>query len=125
MFRGRVVQQTMFQRYGGIARVSDLVFGFYDRVLASERLAPFFRGCDMRRLVEHQAKYISSVMGGPTSYTERQLRELHAHLPITSEDFDEMLEHFRAAMEERDYDPADVEAVMRKLASLRKVIVTR
>lgn len=119
------MRQTIFQRYGGLERVSDLVMGFYDRVLASERLAPFFRGSDMRRLIEHQAKYISAVMGGPASYTEDQLREVHAHLAITSRDFDEMLSHFRAAMQDKGFAPEDTEAVMRKLAGLRRAIVNR
>ena len=118
------MQHTIFHRYGGVERVSDLVMGFYDRVLGSERLAPFFRGCDMRRLIEHQARYISAVMGGPTSYTDAELREVHAHLAITDADFDEMLGHFRAAMEERGYAAQDIEAVIRKLAGLRRVIVS-
>ena len=117
------MQQTMFQRYGGIERVSDLVMAFYDRVLASDRLAPFFQNCDMRRLIEHQAKYISTVMGGPPSYTEAQLRDVHAHVAITGADFDEMLGHFRAALDEKGFAPADAEAVVRRLATLRRVIV--
>lgn len=115
----------MFHRYGGLDRVSDLVMRFYDRVLASERLAPFFRGIDMRRLVEHQAMYISAVMGGPASFSEAHLREVHAHLEISDADFDEMLAHFRAAMEEKAFAPEDKEAAMRRLASLRRVIVSR
>lgn len=119
-----LVRQTIFQRYGGLERISDLVMAFYDRVLASERLAPFFRGADMRRLIEHQAKYIAAVMGGPASYTDQQLREAHSHLAITGADFDEMLGHFRAAMQEKGFAPEDTEAVMRRLAALRRVIVT-
>ena len=115
----------MFQRYGGIDRVSDLVMRFYDRVLSSERLAPFFRGIDMRRLVEHQANYISAVMGGPASFTDEHLSEVHAHLEIREGDFDEMLEHFRAALDESGFAPEDAEAVIRRLAALRRVIVSR
>ncbi len=95
----------------------------YDRVLASDRLGPFFRGCDMRRIMEHQAKYISSVMGGPASYTDAQLRDLHVHVSITADDFDEMLGHFRAALEEKEFTAEDTETVMRRLAGLRRVIV--
>ena len=82
---------TMFERYGGLAFVSRVVLGFYDRVLASARLAPFFADTDMQRLVEHQAKFISSVMGGPESHTEAMLRDAHAHLDIDDGAFDEMI----------------------------------
>jgi hemoglobin len=115
----------MFQRYGGLDRVSDLVMRFYDRVLGSERLAPFFQGIDMRRLVEHQAMYISAVMGGPASFSDTHLHEVHSGLGIGDADFDEMLAHFRGAMEEKGFAPEDTEAVMRRLASLRRVIVSR
>lgn len=115
----------MFQRHGGLERVSDLVMAFYDRVLASKRLAPFFRNADMRRLIEHQAQYISAVMGGPASYTEAQLHEVHAHLDIADADFDEMLGHFRAAMREKGFPAEDIETVLRRLAALRRVVVSR
>ena len=115
----------MFQRYGGFDAVSDLILGFYDRVLASERLSPYFRGCDMRRLMEHQAKYLSTVMGGPASYTEAQLREIHEPLDITRSDFDHMLDQLRDAMEEKGFERGDIDAVIRRYTSLRPVIVTR
>ena len=82
---------TMFERYGGFAFVTRFVLSFYDRVLASAGLAPFFADTDMARLVEHQAKFISSVMGGPASYTDGMLRDVHAHLPIDGAAFDEMI----------------------------------
>src|SRR5262245_36528293 len=86
----RPTPDTMFERYGGLSFISRVVLSFYDRVLASVRLAPFFVDTDMQRLVEHQAKFIASVMGGPECYTEAMLRDAHAHLPIDDRAFDEM-----------------------------------
>lgn len=119
------MQQSMFQRFGGAEAVAGLVLRFYDRVLAAERLSPYFRNCDMRRLIEHQAKYLSAVMGGPASYSEDELREMHAHLGVTGGDFDEMLRQLRGAMEEAGFAREDIDVVMRRYASLRRVIVTR
>jgi len=116
--------QSMFQRYGGAEEASELIFALYDRVLASRRLAPFFASCDMRRLIEHQTRYIASVMGGPTSYDDDHLREVHAPLGIGPDDFDEMLDHFRAAMAGRGYDAADIADLLRRLSALRRVVVT-
>lgn len=47
----------LFHRLGGLTGVSRIVLALYDRVLASARLEPYFRGVDMRRLVEHQANF--------------------------------------------------------------------
>jgi len=116
--------QSMFHRYGGSERVSELIFAFYDRVLASARLAPYFATCDMRRLIEHQTRYISAVMGGAASYDDDHLRDVHAPLGIGSEDFDEMLGHLRSAMDDRGYDAAEIDGLMRRISVLRRMVVT-
>ena len=114
---------TMFERYGGLAFISRVVLNFYDRVLASARLAPFFADTDMQRLVEHQAKFISSVMGGPESYTDGMLRDVHAHLPIDGAAFDEMIGLLRLTLEDFRIAPADVGAIIAALDARRAHIV--
>ena len=57
--------ETMFERYGGFARVSRVVSSFYERVLESPSLAPYFAGIDMRRQIDHQTKFIASIRAGP------------------------------------------------------------
>ena len=75
--------------------------------------------------MEHQTRYISAVMGAPPSYSEAHLREVHATVGITNADFDEMLTLLRLAMTDSGYDAADTDQVIRKLAALRPVIVTK
>src|SRR5262245_29534974 len=116
---------TMFERYGGLPFVTRLVLSFYDRVMASAALSPFFAETDMQRLVDHQAKFISSVMGGPSSYSNATLREVHAHLSIDDRAFDEMLGLFKATLEEVKIDGADVDAIMVELNAHRAHIVRR
>jgi hemoglobin len=114
---------TMFERYGGLPFVTRFVLSFYDRVLASIRLAPFFANSDMQRLVEHQAKFISSVMGGPTSYSNAELREAHAHLDIDDQAFDEMILLFKATLEDSKIADTDVEAIIADLNARRMYLV--
>jgi hemoglobin len=114
---------TMFERYGGLAFVTRFVLSFYDRVLASTRLAPFFANSDMQRLVEHQAKFISTVMGGPTSYGSAVLREAHEHLDIDDQAFDEMIFLFKATLRDFKIADIDVEAIIADLNARRMYIV--
>jgi hemoglobin len=116
---------TMFARYGGLAFVSRFVLSFYDRVLASGRLTPFFAHVDMQRLVEHQAKFISSVMGGPASYTDAMLRQAHAHLDIDDAAYDEMIDLFRLTLRDFHIADADVETIISHLNLHRPHIVRR
>jgi hemoglobin len=114
---------TMFERYGGLPFVTRFVLSFYDRVLASIRLAPFFAHTDMQRLVEHQAKFISTVMGGPTSYSNAVLREVHAHLDIDDQAFDEMIDLFKATLEDSKIADSDVEIIIADVNARRRYIV--
>lgn len=115
---------TVFARIGGAAAVSRLVFDLYENVLDSARLGRFFAGIDMRRLVEHQAKFIASVMGGPASYSDVELHAVHADLGIGEDDFDEMLSLMRAALSNAGLVESDVETVVTALEQRRPVIVT-
>jgi hemoglobin len=113
----------MFERYGGFAFISRVVLNFYDRVLDSGRLAPFFADVDMQRLVEHQAKFISSVMGGPESYTDTMLRDAHSHLAIDTAAFDEMIALLQLTLEDFRFAPDDVRTIVAGLHARRPQIV--
>lgn len=114
---------TIFERYGGFATISKVVLSFYDKVLDSAILAPYFDDVDMRRLVDHQTKFISYVMGGPASYTDDTLRHVHAHLGIDDEAFDEMIELFEETLEEYGFEDEDLESVVAALESRRSIVV--
>jgi hemoglobin len=122
---GMPQSDTMFERYGGLPFVTRFVLKFYDRVLASPELARFFADTDMQRLVEHQAKFISSIMGGPASYSNAALREAHAHLRVDDRAFDEMVGLFKVTLEEFKIADADVGAIMADLNAHRVHIVFR
>lgn len=115
--------RSMFERYGGFLGVSRIVSAFYDRVLDSDVLAPYFETVDMRRLIDHQTKFMVQLFGGPASYSNEQLRQVHAHLAITPEAYGEMMALFRATLEEAAIDPADVAQLMADMAARRPHIV--
>ena len=117
------ISGTMFERYGGLPFVTRLILRFYDRVLASGRLAPFFANTDMQRLVEHQAKFLSTVMGGPASYSDVVLQETHRHLNIDDQAFDEMMALLRETLEGANIAHADIETIIADLNARRTHIV--
>ena len=114
---------TLFQKYGGFAKVSRVVLTFYDKVLDSEQIGDFFDDIDMSRLVDHQTKFISSLLGGPAAYTDDRLQQLHAHLGISNQDFDEMAKLLGEALDENRFEPADTVAVIREIEARRSYIV--
>jgi len=116
---------TMFDRYGGFAVVHRVVLSFYDKMLDSEVAGPFFDDVDMAGLVDHQTKFISQVMGGPASYTNEVLEQVHRNLGVTQEAFDEMAGLLRQTLEEFDFRAEDVRTVIADIKSRQPYIVVK
>ena len=107
--------RSALERYGGFPFLSRLVMAFYDKVLDSDELAPYFEDVDMRRLIDHQTKFVAFLMGGPASYTNDHLAHVHARLGINRADFEVMVETMKSTLEEFDLAPADVSGVLHEL----------
>lgn len=117
------MKRTIFEKYGGFSSVSRVVMSFYDRMLDSPLTRPFFDGINMKRLIDHQTKFIATVMGGPASYTKEQIERAHAHLDITDPAFDESIELLRETLEDHDFEDDDVDAVAGEMSSYRHFVV--
>lgn len=116
---------SLFEKYGGFAKVSRVVSAFYDKALDSPILAPYFTGIDMRRLIDHQIKFMAQAMGGPASYSDQELERIHAKLQINNDAFDEMTALLREALEDFAVADEDVDAVCRQITARRNLIVNR
>ena len=114
---------TMFERYGGFASVSRIVSAFYDKALDSPVLSPYFEGVDMRRLIDHQTKFIASLMGGPASFSDDELERKHARLGITEGALHEMCELLTETLEDFEVEERDVETVRAEILARRRCIV--
>lgn len=91
---------------GGEDRLRELVAAFYDRletdpaVYALHRL--HFRGHGLEHTRQTQFEFLCGFLGGRAYYRERfghmNLRDIHAHIPIRTEDADLWLQTFDAAL---------------------------
>ncbi len=116
--------ETLFDKYGGFDTFRIAVTSFYQKVLASEHLKPYFKGINMEALISHQIGFISKILGGPDQYEGRDLKTAHAKLNITVPDFDEIAGLLKEALSEAGLEEADVETVILAVASLQGEIVS-
>jgi hemoglobin len=114
---------SLFARFGGFARVRLLVSAFYEKVLESDRLSRHFAGVDTRRLIDHQTRFISAIMGGPASYSDDHIGRAHRGLGITPSDFEEMLLLLRETLEDHAISPADIDTIESHVLGLRERVV--
>ncbi len=116
---------SIFEHYGGFAKISRVVSEFYDRMLDSPNLAGYFDNTDMRRLVDHQTKFIASLMGGPGEISNEALERAHARLGIDQDALDEMIGILSETLEDFEFEDSDIKAIGAELKQRGKYIVTR
>ena len=117
--------QSMFLRYGGFASVSKVVSAFYGKAIESPLLGPYFENIDMPRLIDHQTKFISTLMGGPASFSNEELERVHSDLDINEQEFQAMVDLLKETLEDFDFDDSDVAAVQGEILSRKRYIVAR
>ena len=79
---------------------------------------------EMRKLIDHQTKFVASVMGGPVVYTDDALQRLHAHLDIDQPQFNEMTVLLRETLEDFELDSADIDEIMEHFHARSRYIVS-
>ena len=89
-----------YDAIGGGPAVSAVVNDFYVRVLGDPTLAPYFEEIDLARLKRHQVFLVTKVLGGPNNYTGRSLKEAHAGLGITHDEFTAVVGHLAGALKD-------------------------
>ena len=113
---------STFQKYGGFGAVSRVVMTFYEMVLDSDVVGHHFDGVDMPRLMDHQTKFVASLMGGPAAMNDERLAHVHRHLNISAEEFDEVVRLLGEAMKQHGMAKADIHEVEHVFNQKRSLI---
>jgi hemoglobin len=113
---------SLYEKLGGGPAVFALVAEFYRRVLADPELSPYFRELSQERLINHQADFLTQVLGGPAAQ-EIDLTAAARPLAIRDSDFRLLLNHLGDALRLRGIADADHEAVLNVVTGFRLQIV--
>lgn len=116
--------QSMFERYGGFGTISKIVMSFYDRLLDDDDVGVYFEDVDLPRLIDHQTKFIASIMGGPAAYTDDHLRRVHAKHEISAPDFERTAEILAGVLTEAGLSGEDLDVVLGEVKRRAPFIIT-
>ncbi len=119
------MSQTLYEKYGGFKTISRVVMSFYEIALDSDEIGHFFEDIDMPRLIDHQTKFVSSLMGGPASFSDDRIEAVHRHLGISHDHFDVMSELFGEALEMHGMSERDIKTALGAIEGKRSIIVSR
>lgn len=118
------MNQSLFDKYGGVPTVTEVVRDFYKRVMRRPQLRRYFVDVSMEDLIQHQIAFVSMALGkSHPDYAGRSMREAHTGLRISSASFDLTAELLRDALTAADVEPDDVDLIMQKVNSLKGQIV--
>ena len=120
-FAGR----QMFEAFHGQPGVDRIVDGMLDRSIADPRIAAIFELTDMVRLRRTLKEQFAFILGGPSPYTGRSMRDTHADLGLQASDMGLLVEHLQAAMSAEGVPFHTQNRFLAKLAPMKRDVVTR
>jgi len=116
---------SLYERIGGEAAVDAAVDVFYRKVLSDPRIAEFFDSVDMDLQRAKQKAFLTYAFGGPNHYSGKDLRAAHAHMKLTDQHFDAVVEHLAATLTELGVPAEHIAEVAAIAASVRGHVLNR
>lgn len=114
---------TTFEKYGGFKTVSRVVLTFYEMVLDSDVVGHHFDDVDMPKLMDHQTKFVSAIMGGPAAMSDERLAYVHHKLDISAAEFEEICTLLVEAMQRHGMEQGDIVEIARIFEEKRGLIL--
>ena len=116
---------NLFEKYGGTPTVSKVVTNFYGKIMSRPHLKAYFAGVPLPKLIQHQVRFMSMVMGqAPSAYNGQSMDKAHQRLGITAEHFGEVAQILESCLNEAGMAADDLAAVMAAVASLQGAVVS-
>ena len=110
---------TLFERVGGQPAVDATVDAFYVKVLADERVNDFFSDVSMKRQHTKQKSFIAAALGGPKPYEGKNMRQAHANLDLTEDDFNVIAGHLQSTLQDLKVEEGLIGEIMAVVGSVK------
>jgi hemoglobin len=115
--------KSLYDRLGGGDTINALTESWVARVGGDDRANGKFARTDIARLKKEVADQLCEVTGGPCTYTGRSMRETHAGMGTTAGEFDVVMQHLAAALDEFRLPKAEQDELAGLLRPMRDDIV--
>ena len=116
---------SLFEKYGGQQSVDKVVEAFYGKILNNDTVKHFFENTNIRRLKNHQKRFVAIALGGPNRYSGRSMRASHKRLDLNDEHFDVVVSTLLETLGEHGVEDADLEKVNEILEGTRADILNK
>jgi hemoglobin len=118
-----MTEDTLYARLGGREQLRTVVDDFYDRVLADDRLSPYFTDANVDDLRTHQTEFLMTAADGPAAYDGEEIESAHADLDITGEDFAILVDHLDETLAAHDVADEDRRELVERVRGFESAVV--
>lgn len=120
---GGHMEKSLFDKYGGFSTVSKIVLSLYDRLLEDDDVGPFFDDVDLPRVIDHQTKFVSSLMGGPASFSDDHIVRAHRGMVIEHQHFDRLKDIVTETLTDFSVADEDIRTIVGAFESRRVLLI--
>ena len=116
--------ENLFDKYGGVEVMRELIKEFYVQVYAHPQLKSYFKDSDLNELIQHQCKFFAYAMGKPAvEQKDEWLESGHRNKNISETHFLQVAELLRRVLLNAGVENEHVKDIMIAVASKRAQIV--
>lgn len=115
----------VYKQFGEEAGLVKLMDVFMDKLLADSRMRPFFENADQARVKKHLVEQFCVILGGPCTYSGRDMKSSHAALGIDRANFNALVEDLQWAMNKQGIPFRAQNKLLAKLAPMHREIETK
>ncbi len=115
--------KSLYDRLGGQDAINAVTESWVARVGGDPRANGKFVRTDIPRLKKEVADQLCEVTDGPCAYTGRSMRETHDGMAVTAGEFDVVMQHLDATLDEFNVPKADQDELVALIIPTRGDIV--
>ena len=115
----------VFDAFGGMEGIDRMVDQTVEQATQDPRIEAIFAASDLVRLRRTLSEQFCYLLGGPCSYTGRDMESVHRDHGITTREFNALVETLQVAMEDEGVPYWAQNKLLAQLAPMHRVIVTR
>ena len=117
--------EPVFRQFGGKAGLQALVDQLMVNNMANPVTRPFFVHADREHVKAELVDQFCTILGGPCSYTGKNMEQAHRGMNIRRDQFNALVENLQKAMDARGIPFRAQNKLLAKLAPMHREIVTK
>jgi hemoglobin len=115
----------VYKLFGEEPGLVALMDDFMALLLTDKRTKPFFENADQKSVKKHLVEQFCVILGGPCTYTGRDMKTVHAGLGITRSNFNALVEDLQITMTKHHIPYHAQNKLLAKLAPMHREIETK